>query len=48
MNPDGTTDRLPKLRVNEVTTNRGPVLGVMGSADSRWRYDPYCQVIEPE
>ena len=36
------------LRVNEVTSNRGPVLGVMGSADSRWMYDPYCEVVEPE
>lgn len=39
------------LRVTEVDTiegELGPVLGVMGSADSRWRFDPYCQVVEPE
>lgn len=41
------------LRVTEVDTLRGggelgPVLGVMGSADSGWRFDPYCQVIQPD
>jgi hypothetical protein len=41
------------LRVTEVDTLRGggqlgPVLGVMGSTDSRWRVDAYCQVIQPD
>jgi hypothetical protein len=40
------------LRVTEVDTlegggQLGPVLGVMGSTDSRWRVDAYCQVISP-
>ena len=40
------------LRVTEVDTLRsgaqlGPVRGVMGSADTRWRVDPYCQVVQP-
>jgi hypothetical protein len=40
------------LRVSEVDTlggaELGPVLGVMGSTDSRWRVDPYCQVVSPD
>jgi hypothetical protein len=41
------------LRVDEVDTlgspgTLGPVLCVMGSADSRWRFDPYCEVVAPE
>ncbi len=41
------------LRVDEVDTlgnpgTLGPVRGVMGSADSRWRFDPYCEVVAPE
>jgi hypothetical protein len=41
------------LKVTEVDTLRGggqlgPVLGVMGSADSRWRVDAICQVIQPD
>lgn len=41
------------LKVTEVDTLRGggplgPVRGVMGSADSRWRVDPYCRVITPD
>jgi hypothetical protein len=51
--PDQGRTVISALRVTEVQTlgtpgQLGPVEGVMGATDSRWRVDPYCHLAAPE